>query len=120
MGEVISSSTSFFTLTASYWENRRQTIRREIESSKALASVSSGKARSDRQLITYTIASIRDMHVEVVSAERNIALSKKSMKRGWKKARAVEAVEDDDEFPLAVVEEETAFPDSLDSFDSFS
>lgn len=100
-----------------YWDHRRESIRSEIETSKQLTSVASGNARSTRQLITYTIASIRNMQVDIMNGERDLSLVKKSFRKGRKKSRVAESADDDDDFALRAMEEETAFPDSGDSYE---
>jgi hypothetical protein len=57
------------------------------------------------------------MQVDIMNGERDLSLAKKSFRKGRKKSRVAESADDDDDFALRAMEEETAFPDSGDSYE---
>lgn len=73
-------------------------------------------------MITYTIASMRSMSESIMNAERDMTMAKKTSRKGRKKSRVSDGAggDDDDDFPMATIEEEPAFYDAGDSFESFS
>ncbi len=57
-----------------------------------------------------------------MNAERDMSMAKKTSRKGRKKSRVSENAsgDEDDDFPMATIEEEPGFYDAGDSFESFS
>jgi hypothetical protein len=67
-----------------------------------IESVLQGKARGQRTLITYTIETIKEMHAEILNAERDLATIQKSGRKRTRKRGA--SMGDDDELPYEAEE----------------
>jgi hypothetical protein len=62
------------------------------------------------------------MTESIMNAERDMSMAKKTSRKGRKKSRVSENAsgDEDDDFPMATIEEEPGFYDAGDSFESFS